>query len=219
MPLDVFGCLTNDFISSAPQASDLFLSTTPQYFTGAEKCLGTARREYIWGCIYLPTSIFPCGDLVSCRGCQPPPPPPEGKIRGDVCVTKPREVSNERYYPSWGFSTRRSISLPLEQTDRLSSPGWMAKINLLTSPSPNTRFGWKSVRNIVSPLSLVQCRPAVMVINHPLQHPDPADLLTDSLFTPLLLFFPLISLLCLFSSIFFGHTKTVLCGLNIWVSR
>ncbi len=46
-PLDVFGCLTNDFISSPPQASDLFLSTTPQYFTGAEKCLGAARGEYI----------------------------------------------------------------------------------------------------------------------------------------------------------------------------
>lgn len=58
-----------------------------------------------------------------------PTPPPEGKIRGDVCVcvTKPGEVNNERYYPSWGFSTQRSISLPLQQTDRLSSPGWMVQ--------------------------------------------------------------------------------------------
>lgn len=38
---------------------------------------------------------------------------------------------------------RHSISLPLSQTDHLSSPGWMDKINSLTSPSLNTRFGWK----------------------------------------------------------------------------
>lgn len=44
------------------------------------------------------------------------------------------------------FLTQHSISLSPEQTDRLSSPGWMAKINLLTSPSPNTRFGWKKCK-------------------------------------------------------------------------
>lgn len=92
------------------------------------------------------------------------------------------------------FLTQHSISLSPEQTDRLSSAGWMAKINLLTSPSPNTRFGRekkKSIRNIVSPSGLVQSGPAVVEIDHPLQRdiaPQPALRLLSGYFLTCLAF-------------------------------
>lgn len=52
-------------------------------------------------------------------------PPPEGKIRGDVCVTEPGEVNNERYYPSGGF--RRGVQLAFPSSKLIAchpQDGW-----------------------------------------------------------------------------------------------
>lgn len=158
-PLDVFRCLTNDLISLHPPSKWPFPKHYLTILHRVEKCFGTARREYICGCIYPPTSIFPCEDLVSCHGCITPPQPPLLK-KWRMCVMKLREVNNERYYPSWGFSTQRSISLPLQQTDHLSSWGWRAKINLLTSSSPKYQVWLEKCKKYCLTLSLGEDQPS-----------------------------------------------------------
>lgn len=79
MPSDVFCCLTNDFIFPLPGASDLFLSTTPQYFTRAEKCL-SRRGESISEDVFISPHLFSNVETLWAVIAALPSPPPEGKI-------------------------------------------------------------------------------------------------------------------------------------------
>lgn len=99
MPSDILRCLTNDSIFSAPPASDLFLSTRPRYFTGAEKW-----RESPCEDVFISPHLF-SSHVETLWAVMAATLPPQGKIRGctyrRVCVrvSEPEEVNNERYYP------------------------------------------------------------------------------------------------------------------------